>query len=240
MLLLAAALFAGVVVAVLGFGIDSILTPLVAWQAGATKPAIVVTSVPHFAGNALRFWMLRRSLDRRVFQSFGLMSAAGGLAGALLHTIAPGLGLKLLFAALLVAAGIVGVCGLSERVRFRGTAAWVAGAASGLLGGLTGEQGAMRSAAMLGLGISKESFVATATATALAVDAARIPIYAAAEGRYFADAWPAAVVATAGVLAGILWGRRLFDRIPQTVFSRLVSAALLALGLGLAAASRIR
>ena len=35
---------------------------------------------------AIRFWMLREHLDKRLLLSFGLTSAAGGLVGALLHT----------------------------------------------------------------------------------------------------------------------------------------------------------
>jgi uncharacterized membrane protein YfcA len=62
-------------------------------------------------------------------------------------------------------------------MRFRGSAAWIAGALSGLLGGLVGNQGGLRSAALLGFDLSKRSFVATATAVGLLVDGARMPVY---------------------------------------------------------------
>jgi uncharacterized protein len=52
-------------------------------------------------------------------------------------------------------------------VRWGSVAAWVAGALSGALGGLVGNQGGIRSAAMLGFKVPQESLVATATAIAL-------------------------------------------------------------------------
>jgi hypothetical protein len=77
-LVLLAAVVAGAVASVAGFGIGSILTPLLAWQRG-TKLAVAAVSIPHLAGTALRLWRLRGHIDRRVLLSFGLASAAGGL-----------------------------------------------------------------------------------------------------------------------------------------------------------------
>src|SRR5262249_54591189 len=72
-----------------GFGIGSLLTPLLALWAG-TKLAVALVSIPHVTGTALRFWMMRRHVARRLLLGFGLTSAAGGLAGALLHGAAGG------------------------------------------------------------------------------------------------------------------------------------------------------
>lgn len=87
--------------------------------------------------------------------------------------------LTIVFGALLLFAAASEVSGLARRMRFRGYVAWVAGAVSGLLGGLVGNQGGLRSAALPGFGLSKQSFVATATAVGLIVDGARMPVYLA-------------------------------------------------------------
>jgi hypothetical protein len=108
--------------------------------------------------------------------------------------------------------------------------AWVAGAVSGLLGGLVGNQGGIRSAAMLGFDVRKEAFVATATAVALMVDGARMPVYLATQGRDMIGVWPFVVVATAGVLVGTLLGTRVLGRVPELLFRRVVSAIILILG----------
>src|SRR5947208_15662879 len=86
------AFVAGATSAVAGFGIGSILTPLLALAIGA-KLAVAAAAIPHFLGNSVRLWTLRHQIDRNVLKTFGLMSAAGAIAGALLHafTAAPAL-----------------------------------------------------------------------------------------------------------------------------------------------------
>jgi uncharacterized membrane protein YfcA len=231
-LVLAVAFVAGTVASVAGFGIGSLLTPLLALRTG-TKLAVAAVSVPHLVGTALRFWRLRGSVDRRVFVGFGLASAAGGLAGALLHARAGNPALTALLGALLVFAGVMGLTGWADRLRFRGAAAWAAGALSGAFGGLVGNQGGIRSAALLGFALPRDAFVATATAIGLVVDAARMPVYLATEARALSEVWPLTAAATAGVVAGTLAGERLLRRVPEPLFRRVVSLLLIALGASL-------
>ena len=229
LLLAAVALIAGVIASVVGFGIGSLLTPFLALQVG-TKLAVAAVSVPHAAATALRFWMLRAHLDRRVLVSFGVASAAGGLAGALMHAYAGSPALTLVFGLLLLLAGTSELTGLSRRVRLGRPAAWAAGALSGLFGGLVGNQGGIRSAAMLAFDVPRDAFVATATAIALIVDAARMPVYFATAGSRIAAVWPAVVVASVGTIAGTLLGRRVLAVIPEPWFRRLVAVIVLLLG----------
>lgn len=62
---LAASLLAGAVAAVSGFGIGSLLTPLLATQFG-TKLAAAIVSVPHLVATVARFVGLRQHPDRKV------------------------------------------------------------------------------------------------------------------------------------------------------------------------------
>lgn len=220
---------AGAVASVAGFGIGSLLTPLFALTV-STKTAVALVALPHAAGTGLRLWMWRRHVDRGVLLGFGLASAAGGLAGALLHARFGSPALTLVFAGLLLLTGFLAVTGLGARLRITGKAAWAAGALSGAFGGLVGNQGGIRAGAMLGLGVPKEAFVATATAIALLVDAARVPVYLWAEGgEMAAHAW-AIGVATAGVMLGTLVGGPLVRKIPARAFQRVVGALILLLG----------
>jgi uncharacterized membrane protein YfcA len=70
-----------------------------------TKAAIAAVSVPHLAGSAVRFWLLRAKLDRTFLWNFGLTSAGEGLTGALLHAWASSSALAIVFGMLLVFAG---------------------------------------------------------------------------------------------------------------------------------------
>ncbi len=224
------ALIAGAVASTAGFGIGSILTPWISTLM-PIRAAIAAVSIPHFFGTALRLWMLRANVDRRVFLTFGIMSAAGGLAGAWLHAISRSTALTAVFAALLIFSGISGLTGLNRRMHFGGKTAWLAGALSGAFGGYVGNQGGIRAAALLAFDLPAKAFVATATAVALIVDLARMPVY-------LAKGWPDLVpvlqpiaIATAGVVAGTWGGRRILERIPERVFRPLVSALILALGI---------
>jgi uncharacterized membrane protein YfcA len=223
------AISAGAVASVSGFGIGSLLTPLLAVRVG-TKLAVAAVSVPHMAATGLRLGIMRRHVDRRLLWSFGLMSAAGGLVGALLHAYADNPVLTIVFGLLLILTGVMGLTGLSDRLRFRGWVAWAAGAVSGALGGLVGNQGGIRSAAMLGFDVPRHAFVATATAVGVIVDCARLPVYLATQGEDIAGLWPFLLTATAGTIAGTVVGERVLRRVPEKLYRKVVAALLLALG----------
>lgn len=224
-----AAVVAGAIASVAGFGIGSILTPLLAVNTG-TKLAVAAVSVPHLIATALRFWMMRRHVNRRILLSFGITSAAGGLIGALLHSASTSNVLHRLLALLLIFAGGMSLLGWSQKLRFTGVMAWLAGALSGMLGGLVGNQGGIRSAAMLGLDVPRQSFVATATAIALLVDGARMPVYVFTEFHQVARLWPVMLLGTAGAVVGTIAGKKVLEGIPERIFHRVVGGLILGLG----------
>jgi len=227
---LLAAIAAGAVASISGFGIGSILTPLLATWLG-TKLAVAVVSIPHFIGTALRFWLIREHVDRHVLLSFGVSSAIGGLMGALLHVWLRSAMLGYVLAALLVFAGVMGLTGMAQRMRFGRKTAWVAGALSGVFGGLVGNQGGIRSAALLGFDVRRDAFVATATAIALLVDVFRMPVYAATQWNAIASAWHWMLIAAAGVVLGTVIGKRILGWIPERTFRLIIAAIILLLGI---------
>jgi uncharacterized protein len=223
-------LVAGALASVAGFGIGSLLTPVLALGTGA-KLAVAAVAIPHLVGTLQRFWLLRRHVDRRVLLWFGLASAAGGLAGAILNASGTNRVLAIVFGVVVSLAGISELTGWMERVHWDRRAAWVAGLASGFLGGLVGNQGGIRSAALLGFEVPKEAFVATATAIALFVDGARLPVYLVSQGSDIAGIWPLLLAASIGVVVGTAVGARILGGIAPRTFHRIVGLALLILGL---------
>ncbi|HWR13203.1 MAG TPA: sulfite exporter TauE/SafE family protein [Terriglobales bacterium] len=227
-----AAVISGAIASLAGFGIGSVLTPLIAVQLG-TKLAVAVVSFPHFAATLLRFLMIRQHLDSRVFVTFGVASAAGGLTGALLNARFASAVLGYVLASLLVFAGISGLFGISQRMRFEKTTGIVAGALSGLFGGLVGNQGGIRSAALMGFNLEKQAFVATATAVGLVVDLFRMPVYIGTQSTEIKAHAFLIAVASAGVLIGTIFGKRLLQRIPDRTFRIVVYLLVLALGVSM-------
>ena len=98
------AILSGATATVVGFGIGSLMTPLLAIEFGTTT-AVALVTLPHAAATAVRCWRLRAHVDRTVLVRFGLLSAAGALAGAPIYTrLGPGALTRVLGALLLLTA----------------------------------------------------------------------------------------------------------------------------------------
>jgi uncharacterized membrane protein YfcA len=231
-LLATASVIAAAIASISGFGIGSILTPTLSLWFDASL-AVAAISIPHAIGTALRFALLKATVDRRVMWSFGLASAAGGVTGALAGTLFESAWLLILLALLLLFVGVGEFVGYTRRLAFHGTAAWIAGVVSGLLGGLVGNQGGLRSAALLGFHLERHVFVATATAIALFVDGARMPVYFYTHGDELRLMANVIAVSSAAVIAGTVVGQRVLQGIPEPIFRRVVAVLLVALGAAL-------
>ena len=220
---------AGLTASIAGFGVGSFLIPLVSFQTGA-KTAIALVSLPHFLGTTIRFWLLKSKVNRKILIRFGILSAVGGLTGALLSVFFVSKFLQIIFSVMLIIAGVIGVLQVAERVRFGKVSGAVAGFLSGFFGGLVGEQGGIRSVALLNFDVEKEAFIATATASALIVDAVRMPIYFLTQSAQVSQFLPLLVLSCVAVVAGTFAGTRLLRRIPEKSFKRTVSFLILLLG----------
>lgn len=230
------AIVAGAVAAVSGFGIGSLLTPLLLLSMPAAH-AVAVLAIPHALATTVRWLRLRADVDPTTFRQFGIASAVGGLAGAVLQSRLSSPILTLVLAVLLLSAGASELA--RRRIPLPQTPFWrlLGGILSGLFGGLVGNQGGIRAAALLGFQLQPRQLVATATASALLVDLARIPIYFASSGRVIAEATPLWLAASLGVTIGTFIGVPVLSRIPEETYRRVIGALLVLLGLSLVVAA---
>jgi uncharacterized protein len=198
-----------------------------------TAPAVAILAIPHAVATGIRWLRLRSAVHWPTFRQFGVASAIGGLAGAALQSRLGSPVLTVVLACLLLVAGTTEL--LDRRVPLPQTPVWrlLGGAVSGLFGGLVGNQGGIRAAALLGFQLQPRQLVATATASALLVDAARIPIYLLSEGDTIAARVPLWVAASLGATVGTLLGVSLLSRIPPSTYHRLLGALLMILGFAL-------
>jgi uncharacterized membrane protein YfcA len=226
------AVLSGGTASVAGFGIGSLLTPLLAATFG-TATAVAAVAVPHAAATALRCWRLRANIDWSVVRGFGLLSAGGGLVGALLYTRFSNDALTLTLGLLLLSTALATLVDLPSRVRVTRLAVGVLGLLSGLFGGLAGNQGGLRAAAMLSLSLSPVRYVATATATAMLVDIVRTPIYVWRAGGVLSTLVLPLGVATAGVLIGTVLGERILLGLSIRQFRYAIAVLIALLGLWL-------
>jgi hypothetical protein len=110
------------------------------------------------------------------------------------------------------------------------------GLLSGFFGGLSGNQGALRSAFLLKTGLSKEAFIGTGAVIACAIDLTRLGTYA----RRFLSTreelnYGLIVAGTAAAFAGAYAGNRALRKITMTAVQRVVTAMVLMIGAGLVA-----
>ena len=224
------AVAAGTTASVVGFGIGSLLTPLIAWRFG-TDFAVAAVALPHLIGSALRGWRLRAHIDRAVLLRFGLLSAAGGLTGALVFSqLAPHV-LSRVLGFLLLLTAIAGLTGWSSRWKPRGAMVWLLGALSGFFGGVAGNQGGLRAGALSRFDLPPIVFVATSTVTGVLIDLVRTPIYIARVGDDLLASWYLIAAMIAGVLAGTVAGERLLFGLTHEAFRRVVAIAVGLLGI---------
>ena len=223
------AVLAGATAAIAGFGIGSLLTPLLAARVG-TGLAVAAVAIPHAVASALRAWRLRSAIDWTVLRGFGVLSALGGLVGGLLYARLGNRPLTAVLGVLLIATAVAGITGWTSRWRSGGWRAQLLGALSGLFGGVVGNQGGLRAAALLTFGLAPAAFVATSTVTGLMVDAARTPIYLVRAGASLPGVRDLVIAATAGVVTGTLLGERLLFGLSPDRFRKVIAVLIGLLG----------
>jgi uncharacterized membrane protein YfcA len=219
----------GATAAVIGFGIGSLLTPLLVARLDPGL-AVAAVSLPHLLATAVRFAQHRQAVDRTVLLRFGLPSALGGLAGALLQARVAGPALVGVLGGLLIATGLAALTRGFGGWRPQGRTAAGLGLLSGVFGGIAGNQGGLRAAGLTAFDLSPRAYLATSTAVALAIDLARTPVYLAKAGAAVLELWTPIAIAAAGCLLGTLLGERLFMGLSPERYRRVVGVAVMALG----------
>lgn len=110
----------------------------------------------------------------------------------------------------------------------------IGGILSGFFGGLSGHQGALRSAFLMKCGLEKESFIATGVVIACIVDISRISVYAAhfapsgiSDNAYLLTA------ATVSAFTGAFIGKKFLKKVTIRTIQIIVSAMLFGIAVGL-------
>ena len=180
----------------------------------STTPALLLSNVH-------RAWLYRSALDRRVAGAFALGVVPGALAGALVAVALPEgvlpwilLGVSLLA----VARGLGWI-----RVETNAKTLAPAGAASGGLAALSGA--GLVGPILFAVGLRGDVFIATASASAVAMHLARAVGYGA--GGLFSGAMISTVaLLTVGLVAGNLLGRAIRARLEEKHTARLGYAVM--------------
>lgn len=240
-----------------GFGLGTLLMPAFALLF-PVEVAIAATAVVHLANNLFKLALLGRHAVAGVVLRFGLPAAVTAFGGALvLRALSdlPPLGswqaagrsfeispVGLVVGILVLAFAVLeGVPAVESRLELGRRSLALGGALSGFFGGLSGHQGALRSAFLIRAGLGKEGFIATGIACAVMVDVSRLVAYGldllGAHLETVRQAGGAAplVAATVAAFAGAFIGQRLLAKVTMTGVRWTVGVLLGIVGVGLAA-----
>jgi len=111
------------------------------------------------------------------------------------------------------------------------------GLLSGFFGGLSGNQGALRSMFLIKAGLDKEEFISTGVVTAVMVDIARLLVYGigivTVQFQVVSDMKWLILAATVSAFAGAFLGRELLKKITLRTVQAVVGVMLILLGVAL-------
>ncbi len=145
--------------------------------------------------------------------------------------------LKLVIAVLMVFFTFMELLPGLKKVQFAQRYLTLGGLLSGFFGGLSGNQGALRSAFLINAGLDKSAYVATGVVVACLVDFTRLPVYFTRfKGAGLMEEWGMVVFATACAFAGAWIGARYLKKVTFRLVQwvtgcfMLVFAVLLAMG----------
>ena len=234
-----------------GFGLGTILTP-VFMLFFPVELAIALTGVVHFFNNVFKIVLVGKKADRGVLLRFGIPAVIFAFIGAwvLLHIpdtqplfvyemfgkvfeVYP---VKFIISILLIIFASMDLIPYFQKLQFGRNKLPLGGILSGFFGGLSGNQGALRSAFLIKAGLSKEAFIGTAVVVSTFVDMTRLGVYATR----FADAGLAnnitiVLVATLSAISGAYIGNKLLKKVTLKFLQTTVAIMLIAISLALGA-----
>lgn len=175
-----------------GFGLGTLLTPAFVFFF-PIDVAIALTAIVHFSNDIFKVFLLGKHADRKIILAFGLPAILASFLGSLallkLSSLKPVaqywmLGheffispIKLVIAGLMLVFALLEILPSLKRLSFDRKYLPFGGLLSGFFGGLSGHQGALRSAFLIRCNLSKETFIATGAVIVCLIDATRLSVY---------------------------------------------------------------
>jgi uncharacterized membrane protein YfcA len=232
-----------------GFGLGTLLTPVFAIFF-PVELAIALTGVVHFFNNLFKLFLVGKHANREVVLRFGIPAVIAAFVGSwLLLTISefPPLfsysllgkelvvyPVKFIVAVLLIVFALIDIIPFFGTLAFDKTKLPIGGAMSGFFGGLSGVQGALRSAFLIKAGLSKEAFLGTAVVVSTFVDFTRLGVYA----NRFSTAGLSSnltlvFLATLSAITGAYLGNKLLKKVTLRTIQLIVAVLLIVISLAL-------
>ncbi|HRH64240.1 MAG TPA: sulfite exporter TauE/SafE family protein [Bacteroidia bacterium] len=236
-----------------GFGLGTILTPVFMIYFPVDL-AIALTGIVHFLNNLFKLALVGKGANKNVLIRFGIPAIIASFAGAWILVqiteveplfsydafgkhiqVFPA---KFIVSMLLLLFALLDLFPILSKLQFENKHMAFGGILSGFFGGLSGNQGALRSAFLIRSGLSKESFVATTVVLSCFVDFTRLSVYASRISLSEVSSYLTVIVcASLAAFSGAFIGNKLLKKVTiqfvQTTVAIMLILLSLALGAGL-------
>lgn len=233
-----------------GFGLGTLLLPVFAIFF-PIEIAVSLTAVVHLLNNIFKLFLVGKYAELKVAVKFGLPAVFGAFLGAgllsLLAALTPVYSydlfnktnnieiIKLIIACLILIFVIIEFIPSIEKMSFDRRLLPVGGIISGFFGGLSGHQGALRSAFLIKLNLTPQAFIATGVVIACVIDLTRLSVYSSTVfGRELVDNTSLIILAVLSAFLGAFAGSRLMKKITHKSVKLIVAIMLVLISLGLA------
>lgn len=192
LLVVITAFFASLLTFFSGFGLGTLLTPIFLFFI-PLEWAITCTGVVHLFNSLFKLLLLKKYANKHIFVLFGIPAMIAAVVGSwffihlantqalfsysLLGKTFTVYFIKFILGLLLMLFTLMELLPFINKLQFGREKLFLGGVISGFLGGLSGLQGALRTAFLIKVARSKDEFVATAALIAVCVDSTRIFTY---------------------------------------------------------------
>lgn len=234
-----------------GFGLGTILTPVFVLFFPIDL-AIALTGVVHFFNNVFKLFLVGKDAHKPALIRFGIPAILAALLGAWIllqitdlkplfsyslfnseFEVTP---IKLTISLLLIVFALMDLIPFFERIRIESKHMPFGGFLSGFFGGLSGHQGALRSAFLIKAGLSKESFIGTSVVIGTLIDFSRLSVYSTR----FIEAGliqnlPLVTIATLSAILGAYLGNKLLKKVTLKFLQRFIAILLILISVALGA-----
>lgn len=177
-----------------GFGLGTVLLPVFAYFF-PVELAVALTAIVHFLTNLFKLTLIGKRANKMIILKFGIPAFLFALLGAYILTLLAATDplmtysinenefeitpLKIIIAILLAIFALFDMIPSLTRINIDKKYLPLGGVLSGFFGGLSGHQGALRTAFLIKANLGKEEFIATGVIIAVLIDVSRLSIYAA-------------------------------------------------------------
>lgn len=223
-------IFAAALTVPAGFGLSTIMTPIVLLMMPPHE-AVAVVGIVHGMHNAAKYISLREYVDIDAVKHYGIWLVIGAIIGAILNNSVPQKPLLLIIGIFLIILPLLTISEKWTNYKIPEANDRIGGFGSGFMGGLSGHQGALRAMFLTRRLKDKMNYAATASVLALCVDVTRVPVYFFFRHENMVEYFELTIILVLAALIGVNIGKKWLKAMKNSLVHNLVMAGIIISGI---------